>query len=1044
MMCPSRLLWVAMAGLLATGWSVEAQSARKKAPATLGSLAGRSAPVDRSVAVQAAPDDAAQSYEAFLHIDGADPELKAQALRRLGDLRLEQAATLSAAGDVPDAASQAKARDAIVAYQELLREFPDYPARGAALYQLARACEVAGDADAAMAALDELVIRHPQAAHADEAQFRRGEVYFSAKRYADAIQAYGAVLSRGSRSAFFEQALYKRGWSQFKLGDDAASSEDFLALLDSVLVHDGEVREAAQLTRPQVELSDDALRALSLMFAADAGAASLQAALSQRGPAPYEARLYSALGDLYVEKERYQDGAEVYRSFARRQPLDPQAPALLGKATEAYGRAGFNALVLESKQELVELYGPRSAYWTQRAPAIDPQVSAAVQANLLDLARHHHALAQKKGGEADREAAVRWYREYLDGFDASAEAPATRLLLADLLLEGSRFVEAADEYEQAAYHYPSAPEAGRAGYAALIALDKAEPTLPAAARPALRQRAIESALKFASTFPDHVETPGVLTRTTKQLFDLGDRQRAEAVAQNVLALGARADAGQQLVAWTVLAHTYFDSARYTEAERAYAQVVARAPANEPQHAEAIERQAASVYRQAESRQAAGDHAGAVQDFLRVATVAPASPIRAKAEFDAATLLLQDQQWVAAANVLEGFRVTYPQHELAADAERKLATAYLESGQQAKAAAEFERVAARDTEAPEVRRTALWQAAELQFAASDRAAAARVYGDYIKRYPVPAGPALDARQALADMARDANDGKGRQHWLEEIIVADRAAGAERSDRTKFLAANAVLELSRTLDSAARAIRLALPLEKSFAAKRKALEAALASYGRAEQYGVAEVTTASAYAMANLYRHLGKALMEADRPPNLAADELEQYDVLLEEQAFPFEEKAIGIHERNARLAAQGVYDEWVQKSYADLAQLKPARYARTEIAEDPAAPVAGQAALPPEADPAVQNQLGVQSRKAGQFAAAQAAYERALALDPNMADAERNLAILQDLYLDNPAAALPHYERYQLLTQGADTEVTAWLVELKRRLAAVTRTAEAAQ
>jgi len=1040
----SRLLTLALTGLLVTGWSGSAESARKKEPSTLGALATRSAPVDRAVPVQAAPDDAANSYAAFLQIADADPALKAQALRRLGDLRLEQAATLSAAGDVPDPAAQAKARDAVAAYQELLRDYPDYAARDAALYQLARASELAGDGAAAQSALDELVARHPQGAHADEAQFRRGETFFSARRYADAIEAYGAVLAIGPGSAFFEQSLYKRGWSQFKQGDDAASSRDFLALLDTVLVQDGQLRDANQLSRPQVELSDDALRALSLMFAANEGAVSLQAALSERGPAPYEARLYSALGDLYVEKERFQDGAEVYRSFARRQPLDPVAPLLLGKATEAYGKAGFTALVLESKQELVELYGPRSAYWTARAGKLDPQVSAAVQANLLDLAQHEHALAQKKDGEVHRDAAVRWYREYLAGFDATAQAPATRLLLADLLLDGARFVEAADEYEQAAYGYQDAPEAGRAGYAALVALEQAEATLPAAERPVLRQRAIESALKFAATFPEHVETPGVLTRTTKQLFDLGDRQRAETVAQSVLALGSRADAAQQLVAWTVLAHTYFDSSRYAEAERAYGEIVARTPVGGAPHTEAVERQAAAVYRQAEVRQAAGDTAGAVQDFLRVAAVAPASPIRAKAEFDAATLLLADKQWTAAAAVLESFRATYPAHELAADVDRKLAVAYVESGQSAKAAAEFERVAARATEDPEVRRAALWQAAELQTAAGDRIAAARVYTSYVQRYPVPAGPALDARQALADMARDAGDAAGRMRWLEDIIVADRAAGAERSDRTKYLAATAALELARPLDTAARGIRLALPLEKSFAAKRKALEAALSGYGRAEEYGVAQVTTASVFAMADLYRDLGKALLESDRPRDLDAEELEQYDVLLEEQAFPFEEKAIGIHERNARLAAQGLYDEWVQKSYAELAQLKPGRYARTEIAGESVALVAGQVALPPEADPAEQNKQGVQQRKAGQFAQAKAAYERALALDPNFADAERNLAILQDLYLDDPAAALPHFERYQLLTQGADKEVTAWLVELKSRLAAVTRTAEASQ
>ena len=78
-MSAPRYLWLAVASVLATGWTGTAESARKKAEPTLGSLAGRSAPVDRSLPVQAAPEDAANSYAAFLRIDGADPALKAQA-----------------------------------------------------------------------------------------------------------------------------------------------------------------------------------------------------------------------------------------------------------------------------------------------------------------------------------------------------------------------------------------------------------------------------------------------------------------------------------------------------------------------------------------------------------------------------------------------------------------------------------------------------------------------------------------------------------------------------------------------------------------------------------------------------------------------------------------------------------------------------------------------------------------------------------------------------------------------------------------------------
>ncbi|MDH4031250.1 MAG: hypothetical protein OEU49_10405, partial [Chromatiales bacterium] len=61
-----------------------------------------------------------------------------------------------------------------------------------------------------------------------------------------------------------------------------------------------------------------------------------------------------------------------------------------------------------------------------------------------------------------------------------------------------------------------------------------------------------------------------------------------------------------------------------------------------------------------------------------------------------------------------------------------------------------------------------------------------------------------------------------------------------------------------------------------------------------------------------------------------DTLEQYEILLEEQAFPFEEKAIEIHESNAARAREGLYNEWVVMSFEALADLMPARYARNEM------------------------------------------------------------------------------------------------------------------
>ena len=92
------------------------------------------------------------------------------------------------------------------------------------------------------------------------------------------------------------------------------------------------------------------------------------------------------------------------------------------------------------------------------------------------------------------------------------------------------------------------------------------------------------------------------------------------------------------------------------------------------------------------------------------------------------------------------------------------------------------------------------------------------------------------------------------------------------------------------------------------------------------------TEAPFRIAGLYRDFGKALLASERPKRLSKVEREQYDVLLEEQAFPFEEKAIELHELNARRAARGVWDAWVQQSYAALRELRPVRYGKVEMSE----------------------------------------------------------------------------------------------------------------
>lgn len=87
----------------------------------------------------------------------------------------------------------------------------------------------------------------------------------------------------------------------------------------------------------------------------------------------------------------------------------------------------------------------------------------------------------------------------------------------------------------------------------------------------------------------------------------------------------------------------------------------------------------------------------------------------------------------------------------------------------------------------------------------------------------------------------------------------------------------------------------------------------------------------------------------------------------------------------------------------------------------------------ERNPYAWNLKGIVLREKGKFADARAAYERALALDPLYAKAHFNLGVLADLYLQDLAVALRHYEKYQALQTKPDQAVGNWITDLRNRL-----------
>jgi outer membrane protein assembly factor BamD (BamD/ComL family) len=505
-------------------------------------------------------------------------------------------------------------------------------------------------------------------------------------------------------------------------------------------------------------------------------------------------------------------------------------------------------------------------------------------------------------------------------------------LLAETLFDGKQYARAVAEYEKTAYNYPQHNKSAEAGYAALLSYKKLQPQLETQDKQVWQQRAINSALQFSSRFPNDKRVPAVLGNTAEELYALKDYPRAAQTAQTIIQRKDITNPAIRKTAWTVYGHTQFELGAYVESEQAYKNVLKMTSRKDKQYKAIEDRLAASIYKQGEEQRNKGAFAVAATLFLRVGQTVPSSSLRMTAEYDAATMYIQMEDWSKATSVLEDFRRRYPKEKkLQQGVNEKLALTYTKTGQGAKAAGQMLILAAASGDVG-YQRDMMWQAAQMYEEAGKSNKAVDVYKSYIKKYPSPLEPAIEARHYVAEYYRKNNQAKEWGYWLNDIVQADRRGGKQRTARTNYLAAKATLVLARPHQLAYQKTKLKIPLKKSLKKKKAQMQNAIKAYENAINYKVAEVTTAATYEIGEIYHDFARALMQSQRPRKLSAEELEQYELLLEEQAYPFEEKAIDIHVANVKRTQEGIYDEWVKKSLGILGKLQPVRYAKNEKIE----------------------------------------------------------------------------------------------------------------
>jgi len=839
---------------------------------------------------------------------------------------------------------------AIQIYERILATQPDLEGNDQILYQLAAAYDMEGNDKKLLDTLDRLAKNHPESDFYTESEFRRAEIYFSSADYLTAAEAYKAVQKSEKDTRFNDHALYKHGWSLFKTNDYELAINDFILLRDRL---DARVTAAQKQRRRYDSSADEKLildtnRVIALSFSHLQGPEALKNYFASIGGRHYEVDVYKDLYANYIHQERYRDAANTYDTFLEIYPMHKEAPKMQSAILQAYHDGGFPSLVLPGKIAYVKRFGIHSEFWKLYVAEDAPQkiytpeeteeFFTEVKKHLADVSKHYHSIAQRSKKTEDFQVAAVWYREYLDTFSNkdgidTLETLEIRRLLAESLYESKQYELAVIEFEKLARTSGENKEAGaNASYFALLSYQQMLTAYKGeeAGKNELITKKVASSEFFITNYRSDPRMPNVLGNIVRDQLTIGDYTGAVANSRVLVNLDPPAAIDMQRTAWVTIANAEFDAQDYANAENSYQKVLTFDGFTREQRIEYSKQVANSIYKNAESLQAKGELVPAAEEFLRLGQVVPASVIRPQAHFDAANLYLEAKEWNKAISTLIVFERLYPNHKLIETFPDKMAVAYKNTEQYDKAADQYIIIAQRyEKTDSELARQTLWEAAELKEKAKNSVDANELYRQYANTYPKPLEQNVEAQYKLVQYYTRENNDYRVSFWKDKIVKSHASAGNENTPRITFLAAQIKFEAIEPDYTRYRRIKITQPLKRSLERKKKQLELVLAQYQEIANMGSAEWTTASNHRIARIYQIMGEDLMASERPKGLDADQMEQYNILIEEEAIPFEDQAIEIYTLNANLVNDNIYDKWVKESYNELAKLIPGRYAKFE-------------------------------------------------------------------------------------------------------------------
>lgn len=418
--------------------------------------------------------DAIAAFEEFLQRYPNDPRYTPDVMFRLAELYYEKSSDDQAVA-MRDYESMLKKLDpdknptpppepkidfnkSIAIYQRLLKDFSGYKLNDASWYLLGYCQEKQDDFKAARSSYESLIAAYPKSKFTIEAWVRLGEYYFDADPSTEtdplpkAIAAYEKAIE-DDKHPLFDKALYKLGWSHYRLNHFEDAVSRFIQLIDYY---------EAQAKAKGEELVGGDLRNEALQYTAisfvdeDWGSmAKAQETFAKLGGRRYESEIYRRMADVWFDQTKHPQAIEAYRLVLQRDPLTKDAPQIEQKIVQAFERDRKLDDSFAEASKLANMFSPGTPWYEKwkHDPDVVTTAGELAERSLYQTATYHHqqAMVYKQEGKLEQargafETAAKAYESYLTRFPRSKNAYEIEFYLSDCLYSSLQFKEAAKHY----------------------------------------------------------------------------------------------------------------------------------------------------------------------------------------------------------------------------------------------------------------------------------------------------------------------------------------------------------------------------------------------------------------------------------------------------------------------------------------------------------------------------------------------------------------------------------------------------------------------